>query len=193
MPAPFVPGSEFAGVVEEVAEGVTDVAVGDRVSGAVLVGAFAEEVAASRGDAHVVNHRSIGLREVLRDLHPGGVDVVVDPVGGSLSEPALRSLRWGGRFVTVGYAAGEIPKIPLNLVLLKGASIHGFQLGAFAVNAPEELRRNDEELAKLFHSRRVSPHIGASFPLADVVTAFETLASGRAVGKVVIDLEEEAD
>ena len=272
VPTPFVPGSEFAGVVEEVTDDVAGLAralaPGDRVAGVLLVGAFAEEVAvdaaalrripdridfrvaaasgvahstayhvlrsvariqpgqqlvvlgagggvglaavqlgavlgasvtavassaeklevaASYGAAHGVNHRSVDLRKALRELIPNGADAVVDPVGGSLSEPALRSLRWGGRFVTLGYASGEIPRIPLNLVLLKGATILGFQFGDFARHAPEELRRNEGELMALLGEGRVSPHIGASFPLEEVAAALRYVADGRAIGKVVVD------
>jgi NADPH2:quinone reductase len=269
VPTPFVPGSEFAGVVEEVADDVADWAPGDRVSGTVLTGAFAEEVAvdagalrrvpdgidlrtaaafgvahstafhvlrsvariepgqelvvlgagggvglaavqlgavlgarvtavassrekldvaASCGATHGVEHASVDLRRALREVLPGGADAVVDPVGGRLSEPALRSLRHGGCFVTVGYASGEIPRIPLNLVLLKGVRILGFQFRDFALHAPEELRRNEAELLGLLAEGRVSPHVGATFPLADAASALRTVADGKAVGKVVIDV-----
>jgi NADPH2:quinone reductase len=269
VPPPFIPGSEFAGVVDEVGDGVDSVAVGDRVIGTALVGAFAEEiavdatavalippgvdvrvaaafgvahrtayhvlrsvagvqpgeelvvlgagggvglaavqlgavlgasvtavastpakleVAASCGATTLIDHRSVNLRESLRERLPAGTDVVVDPVGGELSEMALRSLRWGGRFVTVGYASGEIPRIPLNLVLLKGSRILGFQFRDFAVHAPGELRRNDDELMGLLASQRVVPHIGASFPLADVVDALRLVAGGGAIGKVLLDI-----
>ena len=123
-----------------------------------------------------------------RELLPGGVDVVVDPVGGDLAEPALRALRWGGRFVTVGYASGTIPRIPLNLVLLKGVHVLGFQFVDFAAHRPDELHRNEEELLALLASGEVVPHIGATFALDDVGAALELVASGRAIGKVVLDV-----
>ena len=269
VPPPFVPGSEFAGVVAEVGPGTDGLAVGDRVSGTTLVGAFAEEVvvaasalapipagvddrhAAAAGVAHrtayhvlrsvarveagdevvvlgagggvglaavqlatlldaavtavassdeklqaaatygarnLIDHRAGDLRQALRDHLPGGADVVVDPVGGALSEPALRSLHWGGRFVTVGFASGEIPRIPLNLVLLKGVAILGFQFRDFATRAEEEFRRNEGELASLLADGRVTPHIGATFPLDEAAAALRYVADGRAVGKVVLDL-----
>ncbi len=272
VPPPFVPGSEFVGVVTEVADGARGVSVGDRVAGTVMVGAFAEEVvvdpaavrvvppgvgdrhaaafgvawrtahhvlrsvarlqkgdelvvlgagggvglaavclgsllgasvtavasspaklevARAGGAAHLVQHTTVDLRPALREVLPGGADVVVDPVGGDLAEPALRSLHWGGRFVTVGYASGEIPRIPLNLVLLKGCQILGFQFRDFAEHCPEELQRNDDELWGLLADGRVRPHLGASFPLDEVVAALTMVADGQVVGKVVLDVAPE--
>ena len=129
-----------------------------------------------------------GLREALREVLPDGADVVVDPVGGPLAEPALRALRWGGRFVTVGFASGEIPRIPLNLVLLKGVHVLGFQFIDFATHAPDELARNEDELAHLLASGAVRPHIGATYPLGETAGALRLVADGRAVGKVLIDV-----
>jgi NADPH2:quinone reductase len=271
VPPPFVPGSEFAGDIVEVAGELTGVAVGDRVFGTAPVGAFAEEavgtaqtltrippgvgmrhaaafgvahrtayhvlrsvaavqpgdelvvlgagsgvglaavqlgaalgatvtavassagkldVARAHGATRLVDHQAGDLRQALKAALPDGADVVVDPVGGSLSEPALRCLRWGGRFVTVGYAAGEIPRIPLNLVLLKGVHIAGFQLRTFAAHAAEEMRRNEQELLELLAAGRALPHIGASFPLAEAAAALRYVADGKAIGKVVLDVKE---
>jgi NADPH:quinone reductase len=145
-------------------------------------------VAEELGATHLVDHRSTDLRQALRDLAPGGTDVVVDPVGGALAEPALRSLRWGGRFVTVGFASGEIPRIPLNLVLLKGVHVLGFQFIDFATHAPDELARNEAELADLLASGRARPHIGATFPLERTAAALRLVADGAAVGKVLIEM-----
>src|SRR4030095_3069007 len=126
------------------------------------------------------------LRQALRDALPEGTDVVVDPVGGELAEPALRSLRWAGRFVTVGYASGEIPRIPLNLVLLKGIQVLGFQFLTFAQHAPDALERNEHALAELLASGRAVPHVGATFSLDDATSALRLVADGQAIGKVVI-------
>ncbi len=122
---------------------------------------------------------------------PDGGDAVVDPVGGECSEPALRALRYGGRFVTVGYASGVIPKIPLNLLMLKGAEVLGFQFLTFAAHAPEQFERNEQELFDLFASGRVAPHIGATFSLDDAAAALAYVADRKAVGKVVIDIAGE--
>jgi NADPH2:quinone reductase len=125
------------------------------------------------------------LRAALRDAVPGGADAVVDPVGGELSEPALRSLRRGGRFVTVGFASGVIPRIPLNLVLVKGVHVLGFQ---FQDVPPDEFARNEEELSGHLVAGRVLPHVCAVYPLAETVAALRHVADGRAIGKVLIDL-----
>jgi NADPH:quinone reductase len=268
-PTPFVPGSEFAGVVIEVSDDVTTVAVGDRVMGTAFVGAFAEEavvaseavrrlppaveltvaaafgvahrtayhvlrsvarvqpgeevvvlgagggvglaavqlanllgasvtaVASSRakldaassyGARHLIDHRAGDLRQALKDTLPGGSDVVVDPVGGDLAEPSLRSLRRHGRFVTVGYASGVIPRIPLNLVLLKGSTILGFEFRSWAEHEPADFTRNEEELMALLIDGRATPHIGATFPQDEVVAAMQLVATGRAIGKVVLEI-----
>jgi NADPH:quinone reductase len=145
-------------------------------------------IAASCGASHCINYKTTpaGLRATLRDLHPDGTDVIIDPVGGDLAEPALRSLRWAGRFVTIGYAGGPIPKIPLNLVLLKGCKILGFQMRDLSANLPEAVARDEAELRELLASGKVSPHIGASFTLADAAAALRHVADGKAIGKVVL-------
>ena len=146
------------------------------------------EVAAALGATNVIDHRAGDLRGALREVLPGGADVVVDPVGGDLAEPALRALRWGGRFVVVGFASGTIPRIPLNLVLLKGVHVLGFQFIDFATRAPDELERNEAELVDLLVAGRAIPHIGARFPLDEAAAALATVGEGRAVGKVLIDI-----
>ena len=145
-------------------------------------------VASSYGASVLINHREADLRQALREAHGDGVDVVVDPVGGDLAEPALRALRWGGRFLTLGYASGTVPRIPLNLVLLKGCRILGFQLRAFAANAPGEMARNEAELRELLASGLAYPYIGATFGLADAAAALRHVADGKAIGKVVLDI-----
>lgn len=90
--------------------------------------------------------------------------------------------------MTVGYASGVIPRIPLNLVLLKGAAILGFQFRDFALHAPDDCRRNEDELMELFVTHRIAPHIGAVYALDEVVAALRVVADGRAIGKVVVDV-----
>jgi len=269
VPLPFVPGSEYAGVVAEVSDGVEGLVPGDRVFGSVIVGAFAEEVAVAAGSVqripdgvdvrdaaafgvayktayhvlrsvaalqpgeelivlgagggvgsaavqlgavlgatvtavassaekleaaracgatHLVDHRASDLRQALREALPDGADVVVDPVGGDLAEPALRALHYGGRFVTVGYASGSIPRIPLNLVLLKGVAVLGFQFGSFAPHHPEDMARNDRELLDLLVAGKAAPLVGAVFDLDESAAALRHVAEGRAVGKVLVQV-----
>ena len=146
------------------------------------------EAAQAFGAAHLVDHRVGALRDALRKALPDGADVVLDPVGGALSEPALRSLRFGGRFVTVGYASGAIPSIPLNLVLLKGVHVLGFQFIDFATHMAEERARDEAELMELLRSGRAFPHIGAAFTLEQAPTALAHVATGKSVGKAVLDV-----
>jgi NADPH2:quinone reductase len=269
VPAPLVPGSELAGVVESVGDGVEDLAVGDRVFGTLMVGAFAEQAvlpasaltrtpdsvsdreaaafgvahrtayhslrsvaatqpgedvivlgagggvglaavqlavvmgatvtavastaakldaAAAMGATHLVNYTDGDLRAALKAALPGGADVVIDPVGGTRSEPALRTLHYGGRFVVVGFAAGEIPRIPLNLVLLKGCRIMGFEFMSFMTHEAEAMMRGEAELLSLLAAGRATPHIGAAFPLDQAAAALRYVADGRAIGKVVLDV-----
>ena len=131
---------------------------------------------------------AVDVRDGLREATDGaGVDVIIDPVGGPLAERALRAGRWGGRFVTVGYASGEIPRIPLNLVLLKGVAIVGFEMRTFGLNAPEEAARDRRELMELFAAGKLHPHIGARFPLDDTAAALRHVADRKAIGKVIIE------
>lgn len=145
------------------------------------------DAASSYGAQHLINHRLGDLRAALRDALPDGADAVIDPVGGELSEPALRSLRRGGRFVTVGYASGVIPRIPLNLVLVKGVHVLGFQ---FRDVATDQFARNERELHELLVTGKVAPHVGAVYPLAETSRALRQVADGKAVGKVLIDFCE---
>jgi NADPH2:quinone reductase len=267
IPTPFVPGSEFAGTVLSVGPGVTSVVPGDRVFGAVMTGAYAEQVVvaadalrripegvsfeaaagfwvahatayhairsiadvaagetvavlgaaggvglaavelaaargadvvavastdeklalcASRGAAHGVNYEREPLRDGLRRVAPNGLDVVLDPVGGPHAEQAARALGWKGRFVTIGFASGEIPRIPLNLVLLKGFVIKGFEIRTFAQHEPELAARDEGELLALLATGRISPHVSAAYPLAEVARALGAVAGRMSTGKVLL-------
>jgi NADPH2:quinone reductase len=134
-----------------------------------------------------VNYATQDLRERLKEITKGrGVDVVYDPVGGALAEPALRSMAWNGRYLVVGFAGGDIPRIPLNLPLLKGCSVVGVFWGSFAVREAALQKENAAELWRMFEDGRLKPVVGETHPLGDYAAAFNSLAERRAQGKVVV-------
>jgi NADPH:quinone reductase-like Zn-dependent oxidoreductase len=142
-------------------------------------------VARQHGAQAVVNHRAGDLRAALRAALPDGAHAVLDPVGGDLSEPALRCLRRGGRFVTIGFASGTIPRIALNFVLIKGVRVLGFQ---FQDVPADEFARNEAELAGCLARGTVVPHIGAVYRLEQIAAALRHVADGLAVGKVIVQV-----
>jgi NADPH2:quinone reductase len=267
-PLPFSPGSEVAGVIKEIGEGVAHVKVGDRVIAFTGHGGFAEEVVtdaakiikmpdsigfataatfalvygtayhalkdrahltsnetllvlgASGGvglaavelgkmmGAHVIaaastaekltickqygadeliNYVAEDLREQVKKLTAAhGVDVVFDPVGGNYSEAALRGMAWEGRYLVVGFAAGDIPRIPLNLPLLKGCSIVGVFWGAFAEHDPLRNQHNFQELITWLAQGKLNPYISATYPLEQAAQALDDMMKRKVKGKVVL-------
>jgi NADPH2:quinone reductase len=268
LPAPFIPGSEFAGVVSSVGEGVEGVAVGDRVYGASFVGAYAECIVVAASSVTVVPD-SVDLRDAAafsvahttaihalrtmadvqkgesvlvlgaaggvglatvelatlfgarviaaasspaklalcekygavagidyttedlkvrtKELTGGGADVVMDPVGGPYAEQALRATKWGSRYVVLGFASGEIPRIPLNLVLLKGVIVRGMEMRTITEHEPERVARDLQELRDLFMGGKLHPHVSAVYPLGDTALALQSMLDRTATGKVLID------
>ena len=116
----------------------------------------------------------------------GGVDVIYDPVGGDYSEPALRTMAWKGRFLVVGFASGPIPRIPLNLALLKGCSIVGVFWGQFAAMESEKEDENVRELMEMYLSGKIAPRISGVFPFSKVTQALNEIANRRVTGKIVL-------
>jgi NADPH2:quinone reductase len=142
----------------------------------------------AKGAAVAIDSAPAGLRERVREATGGaGVDVVLDPVGGAASEAALRSLAPGGRHVVVGFASGEIPRLPTNLLLLRNASLAGFELGGWQRRRPDAAREAREQLHAWLASGRIAPHVGGRFPLERVVEALREVAERRATGKLVIE------
>ena len=265
---PFAPGSELAGVVLAVGEGVRNAKVGDRVIASVSHGAFAEKVVAQaaqliplpngvdfetgaaftltygtsyhaikdraalkpgetmlvlgaaggvgiaaiqigkalgarviaaastpeklaicreNGADETINYATEDLRERVKALTGGkGPDVIYDPVGGKYAEPAFRSIAWRGRYLVIGFADGEIPSLPLNLPLLKGASVVGVFWGDFVRRELPNFIRDLTELFGLMMQGKLRPHISARYPLAEGRTALNDLMNRKATGKVVI-------
>jgi len=267
-PLPFSPGSELAGVVKEVGEGVGGVRAGDRVMAFTTFGAFAEEVKTEairlvpmpekmdfptgaaflltyattdhalrdrgalqagetllvlgaaggvglaaveigkalgarviacastddklavcreHGADATINYSSEDFRERVKVITGGkGPDVVYDPVGGPYTEPAFRSIAWRGRLLVVGFAAGDIPKLPLNLALLKGAAVLGVFWGDFVKREPQRFAESLRQLARWFAEGKLKPHVSQTFPLAQAVDALKLMAARQVKGKVVL-------
>lgn len=265
---PFSPGSELAGVVKSVGEGVTAFKPGDKVIAYATYGAFAEEVkleanrllplpegmdfpsgaaflltygtsdhalrdraqlkagetllvlgasggvglaaieigkalgakviaCASSADKlevcrqhgadELINYATEDLRERIKAITGGkGVDVVYDAVGGPYTEPALRSTAWRGRVLVVGFAAGDIPRIPLNLTLLKGCSIVGVFWGDFTRREPKAFAQSLAQLGAWFREGKLKPHVSQTFPLEKAVEALQLMAGRKVKGKVVL-------
>jgi NADPH2:quinone reductase len=267
-PLPFVPGTEVAGTIDAVGEGVTRLKAGERVVAFVGIGGFAEYVCASQaqvaplpegvdavvasaftltyatsqhalaergqlkagetllvlgagggvglaavelgklagarviaaasskdkleaarrsGADELIDYAQGDLREAVKSATGGrGVDVVYDPVGGAYTAAALRSLAWGGRLLVIGFAAGEIPQIPANLLLLREVSAVGVYWGEFAKRDPAANRRLLAQLFGWLAEGRLRPVVSREYPLAETPRALQDLLARRAVGKLVI-------
>lgn len=141
----------------------------------------------AQGAEAAIDYTAEGWRDEVRALTGGrGVDVVFDPVGGAQAEPALRSVAWRGRYLVVGFAGGEIPRLPFNLALLKGCAVVGVFYGEFARREPAANRALLAELFGWVAEGRLAPHISATYPLEQATQALEALAGRRATGKLVL-------
>ncbi|NNG09030.1 MAG: NADPH:quinone oxidoreductase family protein [Arenibacter sp.] len=270
-PLPFTPGSDIAGIVKEVGEGVSHLNKGDEVFGFVAYGALAEEVvvpsnacfpkpkqmgfpiAASfmmaygtsyhalkdrgrlkKGETLVVlgasggvglaavelgklmgakviaaasteeklklcreygadetiNYNKTDLKTAIKELTGGkGADVVYDPIGGAYSEAAFRAVAWNGRFLVVGFASGTIPKLPLNLPLLKGASLVGVFWGGFGMGNPLANIENTQVLMDWYKKGMLKPHIHRIYDIEDTPKALEEMMNRKVRGKLVVQME----
>ena len=169
--------------------GLAAVELGKQMGLRVIAAASTEakrEAARSRG-AEVIDYTTDDFRDQLKALTSGrGVDIVYDPVGGDIAETALRSVGWGGRYLVVGFAAGGIPKLPTNLLLLKGSALVGVFWGEFVRREPEANAANTRQLLAWLHDRTLRPLISARYPLSGAAQALDALLGRDAIGKLVI-------
>lgn len=134
-----------------------------------------------------------GFSDAIKKASGGvGADVVYDPVGGDYAEPALRATNWEGRYLVIGFAAGDIPKIPLNLALLKGCQIVGVFWGAFVARAPDANRKNLEDLMRFYNDGKIKPYISGRYPLERTADALKEMAERRVKGKIIITTGRDA-
>ena len=170
--------------------GLAAVEIGKIMGARVIACASSDEklaLARDHGADALINYAASDLRERIREVTAGkGVDVVYDPVGGGYAEPALRSLAAGGRYLVIGFASGEIPKIALNLLLLKVVSLVGVFWGAFAKAQPQRNAANLAELFRWYTQGRLRPHVSATFPLERYREALDAVVQRKVVGKVVL-------
>jgi NADPH2:quinone reductase len=170
--------------------GLAAVEIGKALGARVIACASSEDklaVCREHGADATINYALEDLRERVKALTEGrGADVIYDPVGGAYSEPAFRSIAWRGRHLVVGFAAGEIPKLPLNLALLKGAAVLGVFWGDFARREPERFAASVQQLGKWYQEGRLRPHVSETFPLESAAKALNLMAARRVKGKIVL-------
>ena len=170
--------------------GLAAIEIGKALGARVIAAASTAEklaICKEHGADVLINYTTEDLREAIKAATNGkGPDVVYDPVGGSYTEPAFRSIAWRGRYLVIGFANGEIPKLPLNLPLLKGASLVGVFWGDFARREPAHNLAAMQELMRWLAEGKIKPHISARYALADTPQALIDMASRKVTGKIVI-------
>jgi NADPH2:quinone reductase len=170
--------------------GIATIQIAKAMGATVIAAASTEEkldFACEAGADMRINYSTESLKDKVKELTGGkGVDVVYDPVGGDFSEQAFRAIAWDGRFLVIGFASGPIPAMPLNLALLKGASLVGVFWGAWAARFPMESRQNFDELIKMIDGGKFSPLVTEVYALDDYKAAFASISERRAKGKVIL-------
>jgi NADPH:quinone reductase len=173
--------------------GIAAIDVGKALGARVIACASSDDklaVCREHGADETINYATEDLRERIKTVTGGtGPNVVYDPVGGPYTEPALRSMAWRGRFLVIGFATGDIPKIPLNLPLLKGHSIVGVFWGEFSRREPENFAASMRQLGRWFAEGKLRPHISATFPLERAADALKLMAGRQVKGKVVVTMD----
>lgn len=184
------PGETLAVLGASGGVGLAAVELGAIMGARVIACASSEDklaVARAHGATMTVDYAAENLREALRTLGEGrGIDVIYDPIGGDYAEPALRSLGWKGRYLVIGFAAGDIPRIPLNLALVKGIDIQGVHWGVFVEREPAAHRANQEQLLAWVAEGRLTAKVHGVYSLADYGEALGILKRREAVGKVLL-------
>lgn len=172
--------------------GIAAVELGRAMGARVIAAASTEEkrAAALKAGAHeVIDYSDGDLKDKVKALTDGkGADVIYDPVGGELFDQVMRCINWEGRVLVVGFAAGDIPQLPINLVLLKSCQVVGVFYGAFTARDPAATTQNFSEILDFYTAGKVDPLIGQTFPLTEYAAALRCLSERRAIGKVVIEL-----
>ena len=172
--------------------GLAAVEIGKQMNATVIAAASSAEklnAAEDAGADHLIDYSQQDLRSALKDIVGiKGVDVVYDPVGGDMFEAALRSTAWGGRVLVVGFASGEIPKVPVNLALLKGCSIVGVFWGAFRLNYTKEDNENFEQLFAWYDQGKLKPFTSKTYTLDEAALALNDLKNRKAIGKLIIQI-----
>jgi NADPH2:quinone reductase len=170
--------------------GLTAVECGKALGATVIAtarGADKLAVAREHGADHVLESEGDDMKSRVRELTAGrGADVVYDPVGGAVFDASLRCVAWEGRIVVVGFASGQVPQIPANLLLVKNAAALGFYWGSYRKHDPERLRAGFKELFGWYRQGRIRPHVSRTLPLARTAEAIQLVAGRRSVGKVVV-------
>jgi len=188
--AELKPGETLAVLGASGGTGLAAIELGKMMGARVIACASSDEklaFARAHGADETVNYASADLREALRRLGgEHGIDVVYDPVGGPYTESAVRSLAWLGRYLVVGFAAGEIPKLPLNLVLLRGCDIRGVFWGAWLKREPQAQRAIMTDIVKWCADGKLSAHVHAAYPLAEIAIALKAISDRKVMGKILL-------
>ena len=170
--------------------GLAAIEIGKALGARVIACASSEDklaVCREHGADATINYAAEDLRERIQAITgKSGVDVVYDPVGGPYSEPAFRSLAWRGRLLVVGFAAGDIPRLPLNLALLKGAAIVGVFWGDFARREPKLFAESIRQLGQWYREGKLRPHVSQTLPLEKAAEALKLMAARQVKGKLVL-------
>ena len=188
--AKLKPGENLAVLGAAGGTGLSALEIGKLMGARVIACASSDDklaFARAHGADDGVNYATADLKDALRQLTGGkGVDVVYDPIGGAQGEAALRGMDWGGRFLVIGFAAGDMPKLPLNLILLRSYDVLGVYWGAWIERDRAGQRANMRQILNWCAEGKLSPHVQAVYPLEDAAAALKAIAARQVMGKVIL-------